>query len=456
MPRENRKRGKKHKSKPSQPVPSEPGPSWIVAVSDLNEDFNPEAPFGYVDADLKAYFRNVDLHIRDWQEGREQVETEAGVDPNTEKHMFFLAALTEMRGKEKQLATDPDCSLVLERIAYSMDDFVRRVFLDSLSGSYETLVKHRFASHVCQTLFTVVSDTIVREHHVFCSSPDPHLPSIVVPTPDSSQGELRTATELILDICKELLPSISTLLTDPFASHVIRALLGLLCPSSLHDSADESTPGPGAVRSKRSARWKSQQGPLVSVFQHKDKKDINKDSPARGEIIEMVPEFREMSREIVRSIRNELGDNEVRALAVDQVACPCLLMLLNVEAELNMADEHGSLMDRITVGAVSASLQAQTPSLTPSDYLATLFRDPTSSHLLETVLSQASQKPFGLIWNTYLKGKLSRLSVHPIGNFVVARAVERVDKAQLDGVYEDLGHGGVWEKMISARSQFDV
>ncbi|KAJ3820976.1 armadillo-type protein, partial [Lentinula raphanica] len=442
MPRENRKRGKKHKSKPSQPVPSEPGPSWIVTAP-TNEDFNPEAPFGYVDADLKAYFRNVDLHIRDWQEGREQVETEAGVDPNTEKHMFFLAALGEMRGKEKQLATDPDCSLVLERIAYSMDDFVRRVFLDSLAGSYETLVKHRFASHVCQTLFTVVSDTVARETTAV----------VPPPRPDSAhdQDELRTATELILDVCKELLPSISTLLTDPFASHVIRALLGLLCPSSLHDSADESTPGPGAVRSKRSARWKSQQGPLVSVFQHKDKKDINKDSPARGEIIEMVPEFREMSREIVRSIRNELGDNEVRALAVDQVACPCLLMLLNVEAELNMADEHGSLMDRITVGAVSASLQAQTPSLTPSDYLATLFRDPTSSHLLETVLSQASQKPFGLIWNTYLKGKLSRLSVHPIGNFVVARAVERVDKAQLDGVYEDLGHGGVWEKMISAR-----
>jgi nucleolar protein 9 len=49
--------------------------------------------------------------------------------------MFFVAALTEMSGKEKQLATDPDCSLILERMAYSMDDFVRRVFVDSLIGS---------------------------------------------------------------------------------------------------------------------------------------------------------------------------------------------------------------------------------------------------------------------------------------------------------------------------------
>jgi nucleolar protein 9 len=49
--------------------------------------------------------------------------------------MFLVAALSEMSEKEKQLATDPDCSVVLERMAHSMDDFVRRVFLDSLSGS---------------------------------------------------------------------------------------------------------------------------------------------------------------------------------------------------------------------------------------------------------------------------------------------------------------------------------
>jgi nucleolar protein 9 len=49
--------------------------------------------------------------------------------------MFFVAALREMSGKEKPLATDPDCSTILERMSYSMDDFVRRVFLDALSGS---------------------------------------------------------------------------------------------------------------------------------------------------------------------------------------------------------------------------------------------------------------------------------------------------------------------------------
>ncbi|KAG6864045.1 hypothetical protein C0991_000680 [Blastosporella zonata] len=143
MPRENRKRGKKNKKKSdddfvsneTQPPPTqldpEPAgePSWIRSAP-LEDpevpEINPEAPFGYVDADVKAYFRTVDVQMLDWQE-QEDKALDQDTDPNE--------ALTEMGGKEKQLATDPDCSVILERMAYSMDDFVRRVFMDSLTGS---------------------------------------------------------------------------------------------------------------------------------------------------------------------------------------------------------------------------------------------------------------------------------------------------------------------------------
>jgi hypothetical protein len=52
-----------------------------------------------------------------------------------DKRMFLMAALQEISGKERELATDPDCAGGLERMAYSMDDYVRRVFMDSLTGS---------------------------------------------------------------------------------------------------------------------------------------------------------------------------------------------------------------------------------------------------------------------------------------------------------------------------------
>ena len=96
MPRENRKRGKKHKKHAEeppqeyvqyeQPAAAEPeeeqaGPSWIVPAP-ASASFNEEAPFGYVDSEVKAYFRTVDVQIREWQDEPHQlVETEEG-DPN--------------------------------------------------------------------------------------------------------------------------------------------------------------------------------------------------------------------------------------------------------------------------------------------------------------------------------------------------------------------------------------
>jgi nucleolar protein 9 len=101
MPRENRKRGKKHKKQPEQgkeqqyeeePVESLSKPSWIIAGPKEAEEVNPEAPYGYVDADIKAYFRTIDVQIRDWQENRNEDTGEAGesgdTDPNDRTMML--------------------------------------------------------------------------------------------------------------------------------------------------------------------------------------------------------------------------------------------------------------------------------------------------------------------------------------------------------------------------------
>jgi len=82
----------------------------------------------------------------------------------------------------------------------------------------------------------------------------------------------------------------------------------------------------------------------------------------------------------------------------------------------------------------------------PSDYLQTLLRDITSSHLLETIFARSPPDAFNSLWSLYLKDKLSRLSVHPIANFVVAKALERVDEMQLLDACRELKH--VWPNVI--------
>jgi nucleolar protein 9 len=79
MPKENRKRGKKRRredektatggdAQESAPELDNPKPSWIVSASKEVPESNTDAPFGYVDADVKAYFRTVDIQLRQWQD----------------------------------------------------------------------------------------------------------------------------------------------------------------------------------------------------------------------------------------------------------------------------------------------------------------------------------------------------------------------------------------------------
>ncbi|KAI0676770.1 ARM repeat-containing protein [Trametes maxima] len=444
MPRENRKRGKKHKKKAEDVTDAnkddvthpeeeqevnEAGPSWIIpARDDAAVDLN--APFGYVDAEVKAYFRTVDVQIREWQETRPEVDEDADVDPNEDRRMFFVAALTEMSGKEKQLATDPDCSTILERMIHSMDDFVRRVFMDRLSGSFEQLSRHRFASHVCQTFLAVASDTVSREAR-----------GIFPPTPESQEeeGELRRMTQLTVDACEELLPSLSSLVLDSFASHVIRALLALLAPSVL--GSVDSVPGRSAnfaVRSKKSAAYKARQGSMKSVF--------GEDGAEQQRTKSTPKEFRDIAARFVSSLRDQLGENEVRALAANQVASPVLQMILELEASYGEADSPGSIMDHVLVGLITRLHENSNATAPESDYLMTLLRDPTASHLLETLVRRSPERVFDSLWRTYFVGKLSRLAVHPVANFVVAQALERVNAEQLQAAIKELS--GVGNKIV--------
>ena len=94
MPRENRKRGKKHKKKAEEvadqhedyapqdeELEPDAGPSWILPDRD-HTALDQNAPFGFVDAEVKAYFRTVDVQIREWQETKPEVEADEDIDPN--------------------------------------------------------------------------------------------------------------------------------------------------------------------------------------------------------------------------------------------------------------------------------------------------------------------------------------------------------------------------------------
>ncbi len=99
---------------------------------------------------------------------------------------------------------------------------------------------------------------------------------------------------------------------DPFASHVLRAVLAVLSPH-LFPLEQKSS----ALRSKKSAAYKARQGSMKSVF--------SEAQPTQPEAVKTTPpEFSPVAVKFVKVLRENLGANEVRALAASQVASPVL------------------------------------------------------------------------------------------------------------------------------------
>lgn len=331
-----------------------PGPTAAQVEIDLN------APFGFVDPDIKAYFRSVDEKlvelaslglVRSSNSGDNGEDLESELEDRTN---FLQAALNEVRGLELQLATDGDTALVLERLIHSMGDWGRRVLMDSFSGRYKTLIEHRFGSHVCQTLIGLAGETVDREARgVF---PRQHKEQLEA---GAEAGKLRTATQLLKDLVDELIPTIPQLLTSPFASPPIRLLLIVLSPGkpipsstgadleeSSHDAASNK------VRSKKSQRFRSNQtegGKMRSIV---DETQESAERRKAGERI--VPdELRQMRKLIREDLGRRLSGAEWRAMGVENAGGPVIQMLVEIEAEDEDALREGSILDHLTSGLVA-------------------------------------------------------------------------------------------------------
>ena len=311
-----------------------------------------------------------------------------------DQQLFLENVYTEVQGKELVLATDHSCSLVLEKLLRASNDFQLRVFFDKFNGNFLKLFTHRFASHVCQTLITLCADSVERE-----------VKSNELKTKEEldvskEDGVLLSAEELILNMCRQTQEEFTALISDPFASHIIRVLLYVLAGRTV---ADDGT-GKGNVRSKKSAKYNDA---------NNSKTNAGAFRPTR-----LVPaSFKEMLRTITSTMMNGLSASIVRSLAVHQVANPVLQLLLEV---LGKDDEAAKdeLVDKLLMD-ITQEEEAGHQNDDRDAYVETLLRDQVGSHLLEKIVQVASPALFQKFYTSYFRGRLVKLSHHPIANYVI-------------------------------------
>jgi nucleolar protein 9 len=140
------------------------------------------------------------------------------------------------------------------------------------------------------------------------------------------------------------------------------------------------------------------------------------------------------------------GRNEARALLVSPSASPTFALLLSLEAAARESAKPGSLADVVLEGLISTEAgkpdsegggegEASTES---SDGVETLLRHPSGSHSLEAILSRLPSRYVDRFWSIYIRGKVSRLACHPVGNFVQASAVRRLGRPLVQEALEEI------------------
>jgi nucleolar protein 9 len=264
------------------------------------------------------------------------------------------------------------------------------------------LVQHRFASHCCEALFIRAAPVVTQE----TTKPD-----LLQTPPSSNPNDIFVSMEnLFLYTLDELEAYLGFLLTDRFASHVLRVLLVVLAGASLEKENSKS-----AMHSKR-----------------KEKINVSGSESAREYTLEkrIVPQsFLDALEKIINnSVANQETDY-LRLLATHPTGNPTLQTLLKLELSQfgkSRAKDEKSLIHKllpdnpIKEGTESAS------------FINGMVYDVIGSRLLETIIENAPGKLFKVLYAEFFKERMGSLARNETASYVASKILERLSKDDLE------------------------
>jgi nucleolar protein 9 len=269
------------------------------------------------------------------------------------------------------------------------------------SRSFLNLVQHRFASHCCEALFIHAAPIVTLE----LAGPQEQTP------PSSDPDAVIVSMEsLFIYTLAELEEHLAFLMTDVFASHVLRVLLVVLSGAKLEQEGTNKS----LLKSKR-----------------KEKIGISGTEKKRDWVLEKRPvpqSFLDALEKLINASAATLDSQNLRLLAVHPLGSPTLQLLLKLELAhfgKSRAKDENSIIhkllpdDPITEGTESAA------------FINGLVYDKIGSRLLETIIENAPGKLFKTIYADFFKQRMGSLARNEIAGYVAAKILERLGKDDL-------------------------
>lgn len=408
MPRESKKRGRrmengkkrKHEDEEEDVSTQPESVKRRKSIDDaaLNADFIPfdavadngdlstkaERPFyGLLDEEEQEFFRRADetLEANDFQD-------------ENDKKAFLTNIYKEASGKELKIANSQGCSRLLERlIQLSSAEQCSNLF-EQFSGNFVSLMTHRFASHCCEALFVRGAPLLTEE---------------------MSQKADSSLEACYLGVLKEIEGNIGYLITDQYASHVLRVLLLVLAGEPLLSTSNRQL-----LRSKRKE--------VISV------KGVDEAHTELNGRPRPVPKsFHSALEKLIKDSVSGLSTDKLRAFATHPNANPPLQLLLRLElshlGKQRAKDEKSIIRTLLPEDPIKADSDSAT-------FLSGMIYDPIGSHLVETIITAAPAKLFKNLFKAFLFERIPSYARNEIASHVACRVIERLGHDDLLNVHE--------------------
>jgi nucleolar protein 9 len=273
------------------------------------------------------------------------------------------------------------------------------------------LVKHRFASHCCETLFLSAAPVMSKEMDV------DYVPD---KEEEGDDAEIPTMEILFLDMLNDIRPELRMLVTDTFGSHVVRTLLLILSGRPVSEAA--------------------------TVVQSRKKESVVAGMGAASEETRVVPRsFYEEVRKVLKAISEGFTKDELRRLAVHPIGSPTLQVVLQIDlgrskkerrnAEGSVVEKLAGINDKGKHDSENSKSDKTPEAETDSDerqFFRNLLYDPVGSHLAEHLVKVAPKKEFNILYKKFFKSRLGSLARNETAAFVVQRILEKLVAKELE------------------------
>ena len=278
--------------------------------------------------------------------------------------------------------------------------------------SFIHLVTHRFASHCCEALFLRAAPAVTDEllAPTLKDEKDNHL------SPPNGVNSHPSMESLFLQTLSEFEGNIGFLLTDRYASHVLRVLLLVLSGEPINTTSTKHL-----IQSKMKE--------AISV----PGTNANAQSLDRQR---SVPEsFSTALEKVIHDSIAGLDTDKLRALATHAHGNPTLQLLLKLE--LNYFGKQRARDERSVIRTLLPDdpITADSGSAT---FINGLVYDPIGSHLVEQIIQHAPGKMFKNIYNEFFKERLASHARNNVAAYVVCRILERLSHDDLLDAHERL------------------